>query len=106
MLREITHPAACQDCGTTYADSVSVPMTLADLDMVADRLSPSTRHELEATATEVTHGAYAVEITESRASDFASKAANLGLAEMANRVRQELNALTVQRRNAGVRAQH
>ena len=90
----------------TYADSVSVPMTLADLDMVADRLSPRTRDELEATATEVTPGTYEVEITESRASDLASKAANLGLAAMANRVRQELNALTVQRRNAAVGAQN
>jgi hypothetical protein len=90
----------------TYEDSVSVPMTLADLEMVADRLSPSTRQELESTATEVTLGVYEVEISEHRASDLASKAANLGLAEMANRVRQELNALTVQRRNAAVGARN
>ena len=104
--REVTHPATCLDCGMTYEDSVSVPMTLADLEMVADRLSPSTRQELESTATEVTLGVYEVEISEHRASDLASKAANLGLAEMANRVRHELNALTVQRRNAPVAARN
>jgi len=95
---EVIHPAACQECGKTYADTVSVPMTRADLDMVGDRLSASTRKELEAMATERTPGCYDVEITESRASDLASKAANLGLAPLANKVRHELTALTAQRR--------
>lgn len=106
---EITHPATCQECGKTYADIVSVPMTLADLDMVGDRLSASTRQELEATATELTPGCYEVEITETRAADLASKAANLGLAAIASKVRQELNSLTVQRRqrqNAGALARN
>jgi hypothetical protein len=95
---EITHPAVCQRCGKTYADTVSVPMTLADFDMAGQRLSESTRQELEAKATELTPGCYAVEMTEDRARDLASKAANLGLAAIANKVRQELNGLTIQRR--------
>lgn len=95
---EITHPAACQRCGKTYADIVSVQMTLADLDMAGQRLSVSTRQELEATATERTPGCYEVELTEDRARDLASKAANLGLLAIANKVRQELNGLTIRRR--------
>jgi hypothetical protein len=95
---EITHPAACQQCGKTYADIVSVPMTLADLDMVADRLSASTRQELGVTATELTPGCYEVEMTEDRARDLASKSANLGLVAIASKVRQELDGLTIQRR--------
>ena len=95
---EITYPAACQECGTTYPDIVSVPMTLADLEMVRDRLSQSTRRELQETATELTGGCYAVTITEDRARDFASKAANLGLGVLANKVRQELDGLMLQRR--------
>ena len=70
-------------------------MTLADLDMVGDRLSESTRQELKRTATEQTSGTYAVEMTETRAHDLASKAANLGLSTIANKIRQELDALTV-----------
>jgi hypothetical protein len=97
---EITYPAACQGCGKTYADMVSVPMTLADLDMVRDRLSESTRQELAATATELTPGCYEVEIAEGRAQDLASKAANLGLLAIATKVKQELNGLTIQRRRA------
>ena len=95
---EITYPAACQGCGKTYADTVSIPMTLADLDMVGDRLSKSTRQDLVATATELTQGCYQVEIAEDRARDLASKVANLGLVPLANKVRQELNGLTIQRR--------
>jgi hypothetical protein len=95
---EITYPAACQGCGKTYADVVSVPMTLADLAMVGDRLSKSTRQDLEATATELTQGCYQVEIPEDRARDLASKVANLGLVPLANKVRQELDGLTSQRR--------
>jgi len=95
---EITHPAACQRCGKTYADVVSVPMMVADLEMVGQRLSESTRQELVATATERTPGCYDVEMTEDRARDLASKAANLGLVVIANKVRQELNGLTMQRR--------
>ena len=95
---ERTHPAACQRCGKTYADIISIPMTLADLDMVADRLSESTRQELRVTATELTAGCYEVEMTEDRARDLASKSANLGLAVIATKVRQELNGLAMQRR--------
>lgn len=95
---DITYPAACQGCGKTYADIVSIPMTLADLDMVKDRLSASARHELAATATELTPGCYEVEIAEDRARDLASKAANLGLVAIATKVRQELNGLAIQRR--------
>ncbi len=95
---EITHPATCQGCGKTYADTVSVPMTLADLGMVGDRLSASTRQELEATATDLRGGCYEVEITETRAADLAAKAANLGLAVIANKIRHELSGLTLQRR--------
>ena len=95
---ETLHPAACERCGKTYADIVSVPMTVVDLDMVRDRLSESTRQELSATATELAPGSYQVEMTEDRARDLASKAANLGLAVIANKVRQELNVLTSQRR--------
>jgi hypothetical protein len=74
---------------------VAVSMTLADLDMVGDRLSESTRQELKRTATEQTPGTYSVEMTETRAHDLASKAANLGLSTIANKIRQELDALTV-----------
>ena len=95
---EKTFPAACQRCGKTYADVVSFPMTLADLDMVGDRLSKSTQQELRVTATELTPGCYEVELTEDRARDLASKSANLGLTLIASRVRQELNGLTTQRR--------
>src|SRR5947207_11878644 len=95
---EITHPAACQRCGKAYPDLVAVPMTVADLAMVGDRLSESTRQELRVTATELTPGCYEIEMTEDRARDLASKAANLGLAAIANKVRQELNGLAIQRR--------
>jgi len=95
---ESTHPAACQRCGKTYADIVSVQMTLADLGMVGDRLSASTRQELHATATELTPGTYAVAMTEDRARDLASKSANLGLAAIASKIRQELNELAMERR--------
>ena len=66
--------------------------------MVRDRLSESSRQELAATATELTPGNYQVEIAEERARDFASKAANLGLAVIASKIRQELNGLMTQRR--------
>ena len=95
---DITYPASCQECGKTYVDVVSIPMTVVDLAMVRDRLSESTRQELSAAATELTSGCYQVEITEDRARDFAAKAANLGLATIANTVRQELSNLTLQRR--------
>jgi hypothetical protein len=95
---DITYPAACQGCGKTYADVLAIPMTLADLDMVRDRLSESARQELAATATELTPGCYEVELAEDRARDLASKAANLGLLAIATKVRQELNSLTVRRR--------
>lgn len=95
---EITYPAACQKCGKTYVDVVSIPMTVVDLAMVRDRLSESTRQELAATATELTSGCYQVEIAEERARDLAAKAANLGLVAIANTVRQELSSLTLQRR--------
>jgi hypothetical protein len=74
---------------------VAILLTLADLDMVGDRLSPSTRQELKRTATEQTPGSYVIEMTESRALDLASKAANLGLLGIASKIRQELDALTV-----------
>ena len=73
-------------------------VTVADLAMVGDRLSESTRQELRVTATELTPGCYEIEMTEDRARDLASKAANLGLAAIANKVRQELNGLAIQRR--------
>jgi len=94
----ITYPAACGVCGKTYPDVVSIPLTLADLDMIGDRMSESTRLALQATATELSPGSYEVELTEDRARDFASKAANLGLTPIASRIRQELNGLTIQRR--------
>ena len=74
---------------------VVISMTLADLDMVGDRLSPSTRQELKRTATEQTPGRYVVEMTEARALDLASKAANLGLLALATRIQHELDTLTV-----------
>lgn len=95
---DITYPAACRVCGKTYADIISIPMTLADLEMVGDRMSKSTRQELEAGATELTPGSYEVALTEDRARDLTSKAANLGLVTIASRVRQELNGLTLRRR--------
>src|SRR5437868_9955315 len=70
---DITYPAACEQCGKTYVDVVSIPMTVEDLAMVGDRLSPSTRQELAAAATELTTGRYQVEIAEDRARDLASK---------------------------------
>jgi hypothetical protein len=95
---DMTYPAACQRCGKTYVDIVSIPMTGADLDLVRDRLSESARQELMATATELTPGCYEVAIAEDRARDFASKAANLGLLVIADKIRQEVNGLTAQRR--------
>jgi hypothetical protein len=74
---------------------VVVSMTRADLDMVGDRLSPSTRRELHRTATEQAPGTYEVEMPETRARDLASKAANLGLIVLATRIQQELDALTL-----------
>src|SRR5712691_2615586 len=71
------------DVGRPTRTSSPWPMTLADLDMVADRLSESTRQELNVTATELTPGCYEVELTEDRARDLASKSANLGLAAIA-----------------------
>jgi len=94
---EIVYPAACQQCRKTYADVVSVPMTIADLIMVGDRLSESTRQELMTGANELSSGCYEVEIQEDRALDLASKAANLGLGPIAGKVREELRNLTRQR---------
>jgi hypothetical protein len=74
---------------------VLISMTCADLDMVGDRLSPSTRQELHRTATEQAPGTYEVEMPEARARDLASKAANLGLMALAAKIQQELDALTV-----------
>jgi len=96
---DMTYPATCQQCGKTYADVISLSMTVEDLAMVRDRLSESTRQELMAAATELTPGQYQIEIVEERARDFASKAANLGLVVMAGTVRQELNNLAAQRRS-------
>ena len=95
---DITYPATCEVCGKTYPDTVSVAMTVADLEMIADRMSRSSRQELQATATELPPGQYAVELTEDRARDFASKAANLGLVPIASKIRQELDGLMTQRR--------
>ena len=95
---DMTYPAACQGCGKTYADILSISMTLADLDMVQDRLSPSLRQELTAMAAEITPGCYEVALPEDRARDFASKAANLGLVVIADKVRHQLNGLATQRR--------
>jgi hypothetical protein len=95
---ELTHPAACETCGTTYPDILSIPMTRADLELIGQRLSESTREELQALATELLPGSYEIEMTEERARDLAAKAANLGLPPIANKIRQELNGLTSQRR--------
>jgi hypothetical protein len=96
--RDVIHPAACERCATTYADVVSIAMTLAEIDTVGQRLSPSTQHELEATATELTPDSYEIELTEVRARDFASKAANLGLMAISDKVREKLRELNLQRR--------
>ena len=95
---DMTYPAACQGCGKTYADILSFEMTLADLEMVQDRLSPSTRQELAATAAERSPGCYDIALAEDRARDFASKAANLGLVVIADKVRHQLNGLATRRR--------
>jgi hypothetical protein len=95
---DITYPASCQTCGKVYPDIVSLAMTPEDLAMVGARMSPSSREELEATATKLRSGGYEVALTEDRARDFAAKAANLGLVAIADKIRQELNALTSQRR--------
>jgi hypothetical protein len=95
---DMTYPAACQGCGKTYADILSISLTLADLEMVQDRLSPSTRQELTATAAELSPGCFDVALAEDRARDLASKAANLGLVAIADKVRHELNGLAKQRR--------
>jgi hypothetical protein len=75
--------------------TIAVPMTHVDLDIVADRLSESTRQELLRTATEQTPGIYAVALTEARARDLAAKAANLGLVAIATTILQVLDAVTV-----------
>lgn len=95
---DITYPAACEACGKVYADVVSIAMTSEDLAMVGNRMSPSGREELEATATKLASGGYQVDLTEERARDFASKAANLGLVAIAQKLRRELDDLTIQRR--------
>jgi hypothetical protein len=95
---DVTFPAACQTCGKTYADVVSVPLTQAEIDLVGQRLSESTRQELLTTTTELAPGSFGVELTEERARDLASKAANLGLLVIAKKIRQELDGLTTQRR--------
>ena len=94
---DLTHPAACERCATTYPDVVSVPLTLVEIDTVGQRLSQSARQELEATATELTPGAYEIALTEVRARDFASKAANLGLMVISEKVREKLRELGRQR---------
>jgi hypothetical protein len=74
---------------------ITISMTRADLDLVGDRLSASNLQELLKTATEQTPGSYEVALTEARARDLASKAANLGLTAIANTIRHELDALAV-----------
>ena len=81
-----------------YPDTISVPLSRAELDLVGQRISASTREELERAATEGPPGTFAVEVTEERARDLMAKAANLGLVSLASRLRQELDALTSQRR--------
>jgi hypothetical protein len=93
----VLRAATCERCGQTYADVVSVPMAEADFDMIGDRLSVSTRQEMQATATAVADGSYMVLMTEARVRDLAAKTANLGLLPLAHRFRQELNGLDVQR---------
>ena len=95
---ETTYPASCTACGKVYADVVSLEMTGEELAMVGARMSPSARDELEATATKLRAGSYHIELTEDRARDFASKAANLGLVAVAGKIRQGLDQLTIQRR--------
>ena len=95
---DITYPASCAVCGKSYSDVISIEMTGDDLAVVADRMSPHTRQELEATATKLRSGGYEVQLTEERARDFASKAANLGLVPLAGKIRQGLSDLTLQRR--------
>lgn len=95
---DVTFPATCQQCAKTHPDVVSVPLTRADIDLVGQRLSESTRQELQTTATELSPGTYGVELTEERARDLAAKAANLGLIVIANKIKQELTELTNQRR--------
>ncbi len=77
---------------------VSVPLTPADLALIGDRMSESTRQGLKAAATEGEPGGYAIEMTEAAARDLAAKTANLGLTAIAAKVREELNGLTSQRR--------
>ena len=95
---EIVHPAACRQCGKSYADILAVPMTADDLNIVGDRLSESTRQALQGAATELTPGLYEVAMTEQGARDLAAKAANLGLVVIGQKIRQELNGLSIQRR--------
>jgi hypothetical protein len=95
---EITYPAACQQCKKTYPDTVSISMTAADLGLVSDRISPSTRQELAKGATEISPGSFQIELPEDRAIDLASKAANLGLLTIAATIRRELSALALLRR--------
>ena len=68
------------------------------IDLLGQRMSESTRQELHTTATEVTPGAYEVELAEARARDLAAKTANLGLLVIAGKIRQEVDGLTLQRR--------
>jgi hypothetical protein len=96
--KETVHPAECERCGTKYDDVLSVAMTSADLELIRQRLSESTRQKLQTTATEVTPGAYEIAMTEHDARDLASKAANLGLPPIANKVREALTGLTTERR--------
>src|SRR5262245_47094162 len=84
---EIVHPAACRQCGKSYADILAVPMTADDLNIVGDRLSESTRQALQGAATELTPGLYEVAMTEQGARDLAAKAANLGLVVIGQKIR-------------------
>ena len=72
---------------------IAVSMTRADVDIIGDRLSESTRQELLRAATEPTPGIYEIALTEARARDLAAKAANLGLLVIATTIRQGLDAI-------------
>ena len=98
VQKDVLHPAACERCGATFPDTVTFAMSVAELEQVGNRLSPSTRQELQAVATELRPGTYSVQLDEDRARDLSAKAANLSLVDLAAKVRVELSALSLQRR--------
>ena len=95
---ETVQPAQCERCATPYPDVVSVPMTGDDLQLIGQRVGESTRQRLKTVAKELTPASFQIEITEHDARDLASKAANLGLLPLAQKIRHELNGLTMERR--------